>query len=99
MSGQSLATAVTCSSCREKLLLWKSELGLVFVSMAGSFPEIKVWGVFSHSPRVSPGNRACVSMSSVCPGSPAVPRAAVCASCDTSAAIWICLSGVAPIYA
>lgn len=31
--------------------------------------------------------------------SPAVPRAVVCASCDTSAANWICFSGVAPIYA
>lgn len=42
MSGQFLVIAVTCSPCREKLLLWRSELGLVFVIMGGTIPAMKV---------------------------------------------------------
>lgn len=42
VSGRILATAVTHSPCRAKLLLWKNEPGLVFVTMAGAFPVIKV---------------------------------------------------------
>lgn len=42
VSGQFLVTAVSCSPCREKLLLWRSELGLVWVTMGGTIPAIKV---------------------------------------------------------
>lgn len=43
VSGQFLVTAVTCSLCREKLLLWRSQLGLVFVTMGSIIPVIKVF--------------------------------------------------------
>jgi len=48
VSGQFLVTAGTCSPCREQWLLWSSELGLVFVTVSGTTPVIKVLVNFFH---------------------------------------------------
>lgn len=50
MSGQFLVPAVTLSPLREELLLWRRELGLVFVTLGGTIhsSDKDVGQFFSH---------------------------------------------------
>lgn len=56
-----MVTAVTCSPCGEKLLLWRSRLELVFVTMGSTVPVIKVLVIF-----FSRGSKVFYSKQSLC---------------------------------
>lgn len=56
-----MATVVTCSPCREKLLL-QGELVLALVTMGGTIPVIKMWVNFSHGSRFCTENSRHVTM-------------------------------------